>query len=333
VSRRLTAILAAALLLVVFAVPAQAAGERSPHERTVAYWTTARMASAIPRDFVHDPARGFAQAPAAKPDNPGKPGGGGGGGGGGGDTVTGRSWTAGGPIADITGKVFFTMGATRYVCSGAVARDSRGGYSLVLTAGHCAFDETSGAFATNWMFYPNYDASPTSECDDALYGCWTAQALVVHRDYTTAGGFNTQATLHDWAFAVVGPGGHGDSQLDELGFLPLTFSAWDDGTRTHAFGYPAAQKYKGSDLVYCAGPTFSDPYNDELTYGLTCDMTGGSSGGPWVYGMDGGDQALMSVNSYGYSGVKAMHGPKFNDETADTYAAANGATGNTVAGP
>lgn len=324
-SRRLTAILAAALLLVAFAVPAQAAGERSRHEQILAYWTPERMASAIPRDFVRTADGRF--QPAAKPDNPGKPGGGGGDG----STVTGASWTSGGPLVDIVGKVFFTMAGTRYVCSGATASDSRGTHSLVLTAGHCAYDETNGAFATNWLFFPNYDADPDPDCADALHGCWTASGLVVHRDYTTAGGFNTQATLHDWAFAVVGPGGHGGTQLDGLGSLAGTFAAQADGTRVHAFGYPAAQKYKGNDLVYCAGPTFSDPYNDGLTYGLSCDMTGGSSGGPWILDVDtNAADTLTSVNSYGYSGVKAMHGPKFNAETQDTYNAANGATGNTI---
>jgi V8-like Glu-specific endopeptidase len=326
-SRRLAAILAAAMLLVAFAVPAQAAGERSRHERITAYWTPARMASAIPRDFIHDPARGF--VPSAKPEHPGKPGGGAGGGDS--DVVTGTSWTQGGTMAEITGKVFFTMSGVRYVCSGAIARDTRSTHSLVLTAGHCAYDETAGAFATNWMFYPNYDASPTSDCDAAQHGCWTAEGLVVHRDYTTAGGFNQQATLHDWAFAVVGSGGHDGTQLDGLGSLSVSTSAFGDGTRVHAFGYPAAQKYKGRDLVYCAGPTFSDPYNEELTYGLACDMTGGSSGGPWVFGVDaGGDDALISVNSYGYSGVKAMHGPKFNAETQATLTSANGATSNRI---
>lgn len=329
--RRLTALVTAAILLVAFAVPAQAAGERSRHDQIVAYWTPARMASAIPRDFVLDPARGF--VPAAKPENPGgKPGGGGGGGGGSGD-VSGASWTQGGLIAEISGKVFFTMGGTRYVCSGSVVQDNRTTHSMVLTAGHCAFDETGGAFATNWMFYPNYDASPSSTCSQTKYGCWTAQALVVDNDYATAGSFNTQATLHDWAFAVVGPGGHGMTQLDAIGSLPATFSAQPDGTRVHAFGYPAAQKYKGNDLVYCAGPTFSDPYNDELTYGLTCNMTGGSSGGPWVHGIDASpSDTYVSVNSYGYSGVTAMHGPKFNAETQETYQAANSATANTRVG-
>ena len=47
-----------------------------------------------------------------------------------------------------SGKVFFTMAGTRYVCSGAVVNDGRAAYSLVLTAGHCTYDETGAAFAT-----------------------------------------------------------------------------------------------------------------------------------------------------------------------------------------
>ena len=137
--------------------------------------------------------------------------------------------------------------------------------------------------------------------------------------------------------AVVGPGGKSGEakQLDStVGSLPIAFSGHANGTRAHAFGYPAAQKYKGADLVYCAGPVFSDPYNDGLTYGLPCDMTGGSSGGPWLTGFDAGTGSgiLSSVNSYGYAGVKAMHGPKFNTRTSAVYTSANssGTTGNQI---
>ena len=42
-------------------------------------------------------------------------------------------------------------------------------------------------------------------------------------------------------------------------------------------------KYKGKDLMYCTGPTVDDPY-DAPTWGMACNMTGGSSGGPWIYG-------------------------------------------------
>ena len=51
----------------------------------------------------------------------------------------------------------------------------RPGYSMVLTAGHCAIDETNGQFATNWMFIPAFDSAPTYTCSASLpYGCWTA---------------------------------------------------------------------------------------------------------------------------------------------------------------
>jgi hypothetical protein len=317
--RRLPALLAATLLLVAFAAPAAARDDaRARHDRIVAHWTAARMAAATPRDFSLDPGRGFV---------PNRPPGSGGG-------VVGASWTGGGQILQASGKVYFEMGGGAYVCSGAAANDGRAGYSLVLTAAHCAFDESTGKFATNWLFIPNFDGSPTFTCAQTIHGCWTAQALVVHEGYATAGGFNAQATLHDFAFAVVGPGGKsGSAQLDgTVGSFPITFSAFPDGTQMYAFGYPAAGRYKGKDLTYCAGPVFSDPYNDELTYGMTCNMTGGSSGGPWLssFTSSTGSGTLSSVNSYGYSGVKAMHGPKFDSNTADVYTSANSATTNTI---
>ncbi len=320
--RRVLALLSAALLVVTMAAPLQARQpDRSRHQEVVAHWTAARMAAATPRDFVRDPGRGFTPR--------GKPGSGGGG------TTTGASWNGGGAIKERAGKVYFEMGGSGYVCSGAVASDTRSGYSLVLTAGHCAYDETAGQFATNWLFIPDFDQSPTFTCSQTEYGCWTAQALVVHSGYATAGSFNTQATVHDYAFAVVGPGGHsGGAQLDAaVGAFAVSIPGFTAaGQTSYAFGYPAAQKYKGKDLVYCAGSIFADPYNDDLTWGVPCNMTGGSSGGPWLSGFStsSGSGSLSSLNSYGYSGVTAMHGPKFNADTADVYAAAKSATSNTI---
>jgi V8-like Glu-specific endopeptidase len=252
--------------------------------------------------------------------------------------VAGASWTKGGLILKASGKVFFTMAGARYTCSGSVASDGRSSYSLVLTAAHCAYDESGEAFATNWIFIPEYDTAPGGQdCAASLRGCWTAQALVVHDGYASAGGFNTQATVHDFAFAVVGPGGKsGSAQLDTtVGSFALSTSTLAVGSKLYAFGYPAAGKYKGKDLTYCAGPIFEDPYNAKKTWGMTCAMTGGSSGGPWLSGFSEatGSGTLSSLNSYGYSGVKAMHGPKFNAQTAAVYGAADGATSNTIVGP
>ena len=328
------------VLLTLAASPAAAAGPsrdaaaRAEHERIVRYWTPQRMASAQPRDFVR---AGDGFRPAAKPTGNGKPGGGDA------STVTGASWTKGGRVAEAVGKVFFTMGSSAYTCSGSVATDGRSSHSLVLTAAHCAYDETAGDFASNWMFIPAwgqastaYNPSCSGGYSSTKHGCWTATALVVHHGYATAGGFNTQATVHDFAFAVVGGGGHAGGQLDAtVGSFALDVSAIAKGTQTYAFGYPAAGKYKGNTLTYCAGKTIEDAWNDNLTWGLGCTMTGGSSGGPWLasFSEATGVGVLGSLNSYGYSGVKNMYGPKFNSRTTAVYTAADGATSNTIVGP
>jgi V8-like Glu-specific endopeptidase len=334
----------ALVLLVVMAAPVGAARPsaaalaRAEQDRIVRYWTPERMAAAQPRDFV---LTGSGFVPAAKP--PGTPGGpGGGGGGGDGSTVTGASWTKGGDVVDGVGKAFFTMGSSAYTCSGSVAQDSRSGYSLVLTAGHCVYDETNGRFATNWIFIPAWGTSPTgfsgtncSTYSGTAYGCWSASALVVHSGYATAGGFNEQATVHDFGFAIVGAGGHSGTQLDAtVPDFALGVGSISRGERVYAFGYPAAQKYKGNTLSYCAGNTIEDGWNDNQTWGLACDMTGGSSGGAWFadFNETTGAGTLGSLNSYGYSGVKNMYGPKFNSDTQDVYSTANnnGTTSNTI---
>ncbi len=65
---------------------------------------------------------------------------------------------------------------------------------------------------------------------------------------------------------------------------------------------------------------------------MVCDMTGGSSGGPWLLNASSGYGAkLRSLNSYGYSGVKNMYGPIFNAQTTATFNAANAATTGTIA--
>jgi hypothetical protein len=329
-------VVVAAMLAVVGSTSASsprsaAAHARAERARTLAYWTPARMRAAKPRDFVVDAGRFVPARSHAKPERR-KPGGGG--------VVTGASWPNGkGEIYTASGRVLFTLGGIDYICSGSVVTDARSGYSIVLTAGHCAYDETAGGtqsgFATNWLYIPEFDSNPTYTCAITTYGCWTASALVVNRGFATAGGFNTQATTYDWAFAVVGPGGKsGTASLEALGSFALSTSSVANGTQVGAFGYPAAGKYHGNDLTYCSGGVGRDVLNANKTYRLDCDMTGGSSGGPWLAPFDGsGDHgSLSSVNSYGYSGIRGMYGPVFNSNTAATFNSANssGTTSNTI---
>jgi hypothetical protein len=333
------------LVLVVVAAgsasPPGYPGERG-RAAVVAYWTPERVARAVPREVSPD------RMPAFKPSEMGKPGGGSGSGGGGGSatTVSGSAWTGGGKVKATTGKVLFTMAGVDYVCSGAVANDTSAATSLVLTAGHCVYDETGQAFATNWMFVPDYESGGTIvtnpdgthsfSCETTLYGCWTATALVTTRAWADGGG-SLAGFNNDYAFAVVGAGGKSaeSKQLDErTGSNPLVFNV-NHPAQVFSFGYPHASPYDGQKLIYCAGTDVGDTWGGSTDFGLSCNMTGGSSGGPWYvgFGSNGATGALNSVNSFKYTAgrmTKYMFGPYFGANAQATYNAATTATDDTL---
>ena len=278
--------------------------------RTLAYWTPARMRAAVPRapllagtSAVESGTRhlGIGFQP-------------------------GDDWPNGlGRVYRATGKVFFRLDGSPFVCSGAVITDSSAltARSLVLTAAHCAYEFGTG-FATDWMFVPQYDTAPSS-CAQSAYGCWTASSLVVHTGFASASTFGIQAVRHDFAVAVVGAGDRG-TQLDKtVGTFRLT-TAGVTGEKRFLFGYPAAGQYaNNTDLIYCSGRTFNDDRSSGLTWGVPCDMTGGASGGPWFSAFDvsTGYGRITSLNSYGYPDAPGnMFGPKFNQNTLDVYNAA-----------
>ncbi len=320
---------------------------RSKHEQTIDFWTNERVSQAQPRDFVFDAASGrfIPRAPGGNPGRPDGGGGGGGGDGGGGggggdgDTATaGATWTNGGTVYKGTGKVLFELGGSYWVCSATVVDDAIGDRSLVLTAAHCVYDnEGGGEFASHWMFIPEYDSSPVdltidgSFCAQTTYGCWTAEHLILHDGFASAGGFNGNAILHDFAIAVVDTGGKSKSLVEGLGTQAIEFTASDKGTFVYSFGYPHAASFN-RDLRYCAGKSNVDNRLFKLTYKLECDMTAGASGGAWYSNFDAasGEGTAMSVNSYGYSGTLAIFGPKFDANTAAVYNAAATATGDTI---
>lgn len=309
---------------------AAAPGAKPDRGAVVGYWTPDRVAHAVPREV--SPKNFHPQA--------GKPPGGGGGG------TTGAAWSGGGAVKQRTGKVLFTMAGVDYVCSGTAATDSSSTRSLVLTAGHCAYDETNHAFATNWMFVPDYEdggsivtnpnGTHSFTCDTTPYGCWTATSLVTTTAWANGGaslaGFND-----DYAFAVVGGGGKtGQSnQLDAtVGSTPVAYNQGHP-TQVYSFGYPQASPYDGQKLIYCSGNDIADTWGGTTDFGLNCNMTGGSSGGPWYVGFgSGGSQgSLNSVNSFKYTAgkfAKYMFGPYFDAYTQRTYNAAQSASGNTL---
>lgn len=308
-------------LLLPAAVGARSAqsGAKAEHDRIVAYWTPARIAAAKWKGFERDSSGAF------KPSK-GKPPSGGG-------NVKGASWTGNGAIEQRSGRILFSTTAGDWICSGSVINDGTGNnQSVVLTAGHCVYDGAEG-WSFNFMYIPDFDDAPTYTCANTVYGCWTATRLAANTTFVSGGGFGTNQTVAvDYGFARVGTGGKNNTELDALtSGYDLNTGSLSNNEVKWAFGYPAAGKYHGTDLTYCKGPTINDP-NGAATWGMACDMTGGSSGGPWLWNTT--DPAVYttstrvtSLNSYGYSGLTYMFGPKFNPATANVKNAALNGSG------
>ena len=312
-------LIALAILATTLALPGAAGARTSPsafspraeHDRIVAYWTPERIASAKSKDYVRDASGGI--RPAAKPNKPR--------GGGSGPAVQGASWTGNGAVEQRTGRILFSTTAGNWICSGSVINSTvTGDSAVVLTAGHCVYD-ASGGWSFNFLYIPDFDDAPSYDCSLSAHGCWTATRLALNSDYYPSGFGPTAALRVDYGFALVGPGGKsGSADLDSVtGGYTLKTSGMTTSATQWAFGYPAAAPYTGNDLTYCKGSTINDPFG-QGTWGMACNMTGGSSGGPWLTGTNDPASStspgqVSSLNSYRYNGLNYMFGPRFNSET------------------
>lgn len=261
------------------------------------YWTADRMERARPGDVLAGKA--LATSPRSNHATVAK----------GTNTKVGASKAKAATTGSVThiGKVFFTMGGANYVCSGnAVTSRNK---STVSTAGHCVFGGP-GQEATNFVFVPAY------ENGQAPYGKWTASDLYTTSEWTASGDIS-----YDTAFAVMDRL-DGDLLTDVVGGSGVAFNE-DRGLSYTSYGYPADKQYNGESLKSCAGTATNDTVNPAFTtQGIPCDMTSGSSGGPWFIG-SGPDELQNSINSYGYSGSKVMYGPYWGDSIEKTYRVAS----------
>ncbi|MEV1239503.1 trypsin-like peptidase domain-containing protein [Nonomuraea sp. NPDC049750] len=219
----------------------------------------------------------------------------------------GSAWTRGGAITKTTGRVFFTYQGRNASCSGSAVTSAN--KSVVLTAGHCV--KMGGAFHTNWVFVPGYDKGSRPN------GTWAATKLLTTPQWNASEDMD-----FDVAAAVVAPL-RGNALTDVVGGQGVAFNQ-ARRQQMYAFGYPAAAPYDGSKLTYCGGRAFDD-FLMSKDQGLTCDMTGGSSGGPWFLNFNEttGLGTQNSVNSFKYNfATKWMFGPYFGSEAQAVYQAA-----------
>jgi V8-like Glu-specific endopeptidase len=169
-------------------------------------------------------------------------------------------------------------------------------------------NEGPGAFYKNFMFVPAYRDG------NAPYGSFAAPTLLTTSGWQTSGGFGV-----DVGAAVVGPNGSGQTVTDAVAELPVLFNSVRNQSY-RLYGYPAAGKFNGQRMRVCnTAWSRNDTSATPATMGVPCDMTGGSSGGPWVTGSG----AVASVVSYGYSSLKnVIFGPHLETEALQLYTVA-----------
>jgi V8-like Glu-specific endopeptidase len=301
------AILTAGLASAVFAAPSAAApitaapavshvGAQTAKAiaDVTAFWTPERMRSATPMDTITiGSPSAIKRVPAGAP-----------------TAITpqafpsgGAAWTGGGAVVRTAGRVFFTYQGRTASCSGnAVVSSNR---STVMTAGHCV--KLSGAFHTNWAFVPAYNNGA------APYGTWTARLTRATPQWVASEDIN-----YDIGAAVVNTL-NGQFLTDVVGSQGIAFNQ-ARGQRMYAFGYPAAAPYDGTRLIYCSGTVFNAFLSNGI--GMTCNMTGGSSGGPWFLGFSeaSGTGIQNSVNSYKINFFPNwIFGPYFGTDAQNLY--------------
>ncbi|WP_063729259.1 trypsin-like serine peptidase [Streptomyces sp. RTd22] len=279
---------------------ARTASTAEQHEART-FWTAERMRSATPLDLLLT----RTAAKRLKTPEPGGP-----------STVVeptaapasfpqaGGPWTGSGDVVTTSGRVFFTFQGRTASCTGNAVTSQNA--STVITAGHCV--KYQGSWHTNWVFVPAYANG------SAPYGQWTASTTLTTPQWEASEDMN-----YDIGAAVVAPL-NGQKLTSVVGAQGLQFNGGYN-KQMYSFGFPAASPYDGTKLIYCSGNSSKD-FLLTQDHGLGCNMTGGSSGGPWFTGFSEatGTGLQVSVNSFGYVFLpNTMFGPYFGDVAKALY--------------
>lgn len=175
---------------------------------------------------------------------------------------------------------------------------------VLLTAGHCVATGR-GQWNKNFLWAPGFLDG------DFPYGIGTGEYTL-----TLSPWFNNFNFSFDVGFLLIA-----EPKGDELGWLGFMAGGTPNSKIWKQNGYPAAPPYDGQKLVvntsaYGARECAS---GNPCPIAVGSPLTGGSSGGPWIYEQNGGLFA-NGLNSFKRSNCNAnMHSPYFGQEAWDLF--------------
>jgi len=186
-------------------------------------------------------------------------------------------------------KMFFSQDhdgngtGSNFVCSA-----SSMGPDEAWTAGHCVTNNLNGAgFNLGWSY--NVQVCPVFDNGvHPSHGCWGSDNLWALGGYRAGGNGNIDfGAIDTSANGTVVPGVIGT----HTGFLGF---AVNQGRNQHwvAMGYPAGSPFAGGKMIMSASQYgYDDDWSPDaiLSVAMGSNLTGGSSGGPWIisYGLPG----------------------------------------------
>lgn len=212
------------------------------------------------------------------------------------------------------GRYYFRLNGGNYVCSASVIQRN-----TIATAGHCVSDG-AGTFATNRLFCPSYNAGGINP----EQGCWAGVTAVTSTQWHLSGDPD-----YDYACVIMDGTGtvHATPIGDQTGWLGRAWN-FSPSQMEMDFGYPAASPFPGYHIITTAAPewyTFDFYSGGQVSKFIGNDMTGGSSGGPWILGLghrsaewpdtdgsqatDPGSQLINGVNSHKRCRVSCISPP------------------------
>lgn len=191
-----------------------------------------------------------------------------------------------------TGKLFFSDSiGNQYTCTASVVKPR-----LILTAGHCVYDAVSKKWYTNFKFIPAFHNG------GAPYGQWYWAWAATTNNWVNGGG--KLPNSGDFALIEMQDNSLGQKLGNITGYYGYRLNALSPNHVT-IFGYPASYD-SASWLHRVDSQSYKATFVNTVEFGA--DMTGGSSGGPFLenfgdiasgQSVSGFMNALVGVVSYG----------------------------------
>jgi len=186
------------------------------------------------------------------------------------------------------GKLYITGGG---YCSASVISTM-----TIVTAAHCVYDTARNTWLKGWTFVP------ADRNGNAPYGSYAWSRATVLTNWMGAGG-----RRHDVAVIRLRNNSSGRKVSYYTGWLGRSWN-YSYTQNLHAQGYPSNLR-SGKFTYTCTAETFKKSYD---VLGMGCNMTFGSSGGPWIRKFapyKGG--YVNSVVSGGTPGINTFYGARF----------------------